>query len=65
MRICLAGYDTEHTMPDSWECYHWSSQGGYGNQGDNSRGADNAHRERLWFSKFCIKPKKESVLFEI
>jgi hypothetical protein len=55
MRIALAGYDDEHEMPDSWECFAWKSKGGYGSQGDG-QGRANAGRERLWFSPNCLKP---------
>lgn len=55
-RICLAGYDGEHEMPDLWTCIKGKSGsgGGYGNisKGDYK----NAGRERLWFSKFCLNP---------
>ena len=64
LRICLAGYEGEHTLPDSWECVAWKAQGGFGNQGDNSRGRENAQRERLWFSKFCLKPSTNAGLFD-
>ena len=53
LRICLAGYDGEHAMPDGWECVAWRTQGGYGNQGDDI-GRDNAAREVLWFSPHCL-----------
>lgn len=53
MRICLAGYDGEHEMPDGWTCVAWKAPGGFGSQGDG-RGRENAARERLWFSPACI-----------
>lgn len=65
LRICLAGYEGEHTMPAAWECVEWKAGGGYGNQGDNSRGQENCKRERLWFSPHALKVEKEKVLFEI
>ncbi len=49
-RICLAGYEGEHAMPDDWECFAWSATGGYSN-----RGTSNRHRERLWFSPHCLE----------
>lgn len=58
LRICLAGYDGEHQMPDSWEVVEWKARGGYGSQSDGA-GRDNAHRERLWFSPHCLKPTRE------
>ena len=63
LRIALCGYEGEHVMPDSWERFEWKAVGGYGNQGDNSRGADNAHRERIWFSPHCIPATIEADLF--
>ena len=52
MRIALCGYDGEHDMPDTWECYEWKTNGGYGSQG--SQGSQNAHKERIWFSPHCL-----------
>ncbi|CAN1564020.1 hypothetical protein MCERH10_02809 [Caulobacteraceae bacterium] len=57
MRICLAGYEGEHELPDDWECVAWKTQGGYGNQSDG-RGKANAGRERLWFSPGCLRPSE-------
>lgn len=61
MRICLAGYEGEHQMPDSWECVAWKAKGGYGSQSED--GNDNCKRERLWFSPHCIK-SSDTPLFE-
>ena len=55
MRIALCGYDGEHQMPDSWECYAWKAKGGYASQSEDHDNP-NARKERIWFSKFCIKP---------
>ena len=54
-RICLAGYENEHDMPESWECIGWKNNPGYGNQ--KTAGYANAKRERLWFSPHCVKPE--------
>lgn len=55
-RIALCGYDSEHVMPDSWECVKWKASGGYGNFSKGERkGAENAIRERIWFSPHCLK----------
>lgn len=44
-------------LPESWECVHWKSRGGYGNQrGD--QGYENAARERIWFSPHCLRGKQ-------
>lgn len=56
-RICLAGFDSEHEMPDSWTCIKGKAGGsgkGFGNIA--KEGYKNAGRERLWFSKFCLNP---------
>lgn len=54
LRICLAGYEGEHVMPESWECVAWRTNGGYANQGDSR---ENKIKERLWFSPHCIRDK--------
>ena len=53
-RIALCGYEGEHEMPDSWECVRWKAGGGYGR---SSRGRANRHRERIWFSPHCLRPR--------
>lgn len=55
MRICLAGYEGEHEMPDDWEVVAWKAKGGYGSQSENSEARENAKRERLWFSPHCLR----------
>jgi hypothetical protein len=52
MVICLAGYDSEHAMPDDWTAFAWKAPGGFGNQGAGL-GRKNATRETLWFSPNC------------
>ncbi len=52
MRIVLAGYNGEHDLP-GWRTVRWKAKGGYGNQGDG-RGRENAHRETLWLSPYCL-----------
>jgi D12 class N6 adenine-specific DNA methyltransferase len=58
-RICLAGYESEHEMPSSWECVGWKNNPGYGSQ--NTKGYANAKRERLWFSPHCLKPEQSKL----
>jgi site-specific DNA-adenine methylase len=53
LRIALCGYEGEHDMPASWECFAWKAQGGYSSQ--NREGNDNPNRERIWFSPHCIR----------
>ncbi len=62
LRICLAGYDGEHVMPDDWECLAWKTRGGYGSQRKEGENA-NPERERLWFSPHCLRPEDECPLF--
>ena len=55
LRICLAGYDGEHNdlQELGWRVHEWKAVGGYANQGD-TRGRENAAKERLWFSPHCL-----------
>lgn len=62
LRIALCGYEGEHEMPESWECIEWKASGGYGSQG-KGRGRDNCKKERIWFSRHCLKPH-EGLPFE-
>ena len=58
LRTALCGYAGEgHDLLEAagWECVAWKASGGYGNIG-KGRGADNAKRERIWFSPNCLKP---------
>jgi len=55
LRIAVCGYEGEHDFPSSWECVAWKANGGYGNQGDGSRGRSNAGKERIWFSPHCLR----------
>lgn len=50
-RICLAGYEGEHELPEGWTCESWSASGGYSNRTGKNQ---NRHRERLWFSPHCL-----------
>lgn len=65
LRIALCGYAGEYDLP-GWDCVNWKAHGGYGLQG-NGRGANNAHRERVWLSPHCLKPVeyKNLSLFDI
>jgi site-specific DNA-adenine methylase len=54
LRICLAGYDTEHEMPKEWERVAGKAGHGYG--GQCKTGYKNKDRERLWFSPACLRP---------
>lgn len=64
LRIALCGYEGEHDLP-GWDLVEWKAKGGYGSQGDEeSTGRQNAHRERIWFSRHCVKPYKARGLFD-
>ena len=58
LRIALCGYQGEHELPEGWTCMEWKARGGYGSQGD-TRGRENANKERIWFSRHCLKPSAE------
>jgi len=55
LRICLAGYEGEHVMPESWDCVDGVAGGGSGYGGQSKGGYKNAKRERLWFSPHCVQ----------
>jgi hypothetical protein len=61
LRIALCGYEGEHDMPSSWDVIRWESNG-MGNQSrkreKQTRGIDNAARERIWFSPGCLRPSR-------
>lgn len=62
LRIALCGYDGEHAMPNSWDCIAWKGRGGYGSQGNGS-GRENADRERIWFSPYCLGGMQNKIVF--
>lgn len=55
LRIALCGYVGEHDMPGGWECFRWSTRGGYSNQRKRTRGDVNRNKECIWFSPGCLK----------
>lgn len=56
LRIAICGYAGEHELPGNWECVPWKAHGGYGAQ-KGGRGNENAGRERIWFSPYCLNPQ--------
>jgi DNA adenine methylase len=65
LRIVLAGYDGEHNALEAmgWRVMAWKAAGGYGSQRTGG-GAENAAKERLWFSPLCVEqPPAQMVLF--
>ncbi len=61
LRIALCGYEGEYTMPNSWEVYRWKTIGGYGSQG-KGRGRENAKREVIYFSPYCLKAEQGKLI---
>lgn len=62
-RIVLAGYEDEHEMPNSWRIHAYSANRSYGsNKNPTSQNNENRHKERLWFSPYCLNP--EPKLFQ-
>jgi hypothetical protein len=58
LRIALCGYEGAYNMPADWTCHSWKATGGYASIGNGeTRGRDNAERERIWFSPACILPQ--------
>ena len=57
IRIAVCGLEGEYPELDSagWTKVAWKSQGGYGNRNKNN---DNAARERIWFSRYCLAGSK-------
>jgi DNA adenine methylase len=55
LRIALCGYESEHGMPENWECVAWNAGVGYRSQ--------NGRNERIWFSPHCLKIRENRMLF--
>ena len=53
LRIVLCGYDGDHGIPNTWRIHTWKADGGYSGLG-NGRGKENAKREVIWFSPYCV-----------
>jgi hypothetical protein len=56
LRIALCGYDDDPEMVAAgWLQVEWKANGGFANQkAERTRGKENAHRERIWFSPHCL-----------
>jgi hypothetical protein len=62
LRICLAGYFSEHAEPMAragWTVHRWKGSRGYAAE-DN----ENRAQETLWFSKHCLPLEAQRGLFE-
>lgn len=45
-------------MPADWTVVEWTAAGGYSSTAaEETQGKRNRHRERIWFSKYCINPE--------
>ena len=68
IRVAVCGYEGdgyEALEQDGWSVQAWEANGGYGNQRKGKkRKAENAARERIWFSPACVKPLIEPTLFD-
>ena len=53
LRIAVCGYENDYSFPDTWKVVAWKANGGLANLG-NKRGKENSHRERIYFSPYCI-----------
>ncbi len=53
MRVVLCGYDGDYEFPESWTKYNWISTGMVAL--GNNRGKDNASKECIYFSPYCLK----------
>jgi len=67
VRIALCCYEGDGYEPLSalgWEIHEWEAGGGYANQRKGKKGkADNAKRERIFFSPACLKIEHDEGLF--
>jgi DNA adenine methylase len=58
IKIAVCGYEGdgyEKLMGDGWDETAWEANGGYANQRRSNQGkAENANRERIWWSPACI-----------
>ncbi len=61
-RIALCGYVGEHDdlIGAGWSSHAWKAVGGFGSQG-KGLGRENANKERIWFSPYCLKPMQAEL----
>lgn len=65
-RIALCGYEGEHNELEDhgWTKQGWKTSGGMARLGNgDTRGVENADKERVWFSPHCIAPDEVATLF--
>ena len=57
LRIALCGYEGEgheELEQHGWSVHAWKANCGYANMGKAGRGRENCHKERIWFSPYCL-----------
>lgn len=54
-RIVYSGYTGTVSFPPSWREIPWEASGGFGRLANAGAGRDNAKRERLWASPYCLR----------
>lgn len=60
---CYEGDGYEVLSEYGWDCFEWETGGGYSNQRRGGKGkGDNARRERIYFSPWCLR--KEATLLD-
>jgi hypothetical protein len=68
IRVAVCGYEGDGYEPlvaEGWTEHAWEASGGYGNQRKKGGGkADNAKRERIWFSPACQAENAGPSLFD-
>jgi DNA adenine methylase len=58
LRIALCDYgEAAGDFPPTWTQINWKAHGGYGSQ-STGKGRDNANRETIWFSPYCLNPQE-------
>jgi hypothetical protein len=64
IRVAVCGYEGDGyevlVREHGWDEHAWEASGGYGNQSKAKKGkAENARRERIWFSPACVGQTKD------
>lgn len=67
IRIAVCGYEGDGyeslAAEHGWDEHEWEASGGYGNQTKGKGKAENAKRERIWFSPACLQRQKTLLDF--
>lgn len=55
MRIAVCGLENNYKFPDDWSIFNWSTTGGFSSYSKGEqRGKENAKKETIWFSPYCL-----------